>query len=393
MKLSQRSEQLVESATLAVASKAAEMQSKGIDVVGFGAGEPDFNTPESIRDACKAALDAGYTRYAKPASGVVPAKQAVCAKLKRDNNLDYKPSQVLLTVGGKEALYLATMALVDPGDEVILPAPYWVSYPEQVQLAGGKNVIVQGKESNSFKLTAQEIANAITPKTKVLIFNSPSNPGGFTYSPEDVQAIAKVVEGKNIVVFSDEMYDRLIYGNQRFQSFAACGPKAYEQTLTFNAGSKTYAMTGWRIGYVAGPEAMIKAMAKIQSQTSSGTATFCQHSLAAALTGPQESVEAMRKEFERRAEYMWQRLNGIKGITCVQPTGAFYAFPNVAEAVQMLGVKGSLEFSAVLLEKAHVAVVPGSAFGCDANVRLSFATSMEQIRKGLDRIEELLGKK
>ncbi len=393
MKLSQRSEQLVESATLAVASKAAEMQSKGIDVVGFGAGEPDFNTPENIRNACKAALDAGHTKYAKPASGIVPAKQAVCTKLKRENNLDYKPSQVLLTVGGKEALYLATMALVDPGDEVILPAPYWVSYPEQVGLAGGKVVYVQGKESNSFKLTAQEIANAITPKTKVLIFNSPSNPGGFTYSPEEVQAIAKVVEGKNIVVFSDEMYDRLLYGNQRFQSFAACGPKAYEQTITFNAGSKTYSMTGWRIGYAAGPESIIKAMAKIQSQTSSGTATFCQHALAAALNGPQDSVEAMRKEFERRAEYMWQRLNSIKGISCIQPTGAFYAFPNVVEACKILGVKGSLEFSAVLLDKAHVAVVPGSAFGCDDNVRLSFATSMEQIQKGLDRIEELLGKK
>ena len=393
MKLSQRSEQLVESATLAVAAKAAEMQGKGIDVVGFGAGEPDFDTPEFIRDACKAALDAGHTRYAKPASGVMAAKQAICSKLKRENNLDYKPGQVLLTVGGKEALYLATMALVDPGDEVILPAPYWVSYPEQVLLAGGKTVYVAGKEANSFKLTAQEIANAITPKTKVLIFNSPSNPGGFTYTPEEVQAIAKVVEGKGIVVFSDEMYDRLLYGNQRFLSFAAASPQAYEQTLTFNAGSKTYAMTGWRVGYVAGPDAMIKAMAKIQSQTSSGTSTFAQHALAAALNGPQDCVEVMRKEFECRAEYMWQRLNGIKGITCVQPTGAFYAFPNVSEAYKILGVKGSLDFSALLLEKAHVAVVPGSAFGCDNNVRLSFATSMEQIRKGLDRIEELLGKK
>lgn len=393
MQLSQRSQQLAESATLAVASKAAEMKAQGIDVVGFGAGEPDFNTPESIRDACKAALDAGHTKYAKPSSGILPAKQAVCSKFKRENGLDYKPSQVLITVGGKEALYLATMAVVDPGDEVILPAPYWVSYPEQVLLAGGKTVILNGKEANSFKLTAQEIANAITPKTKVLIFNSPSNPGGFTYSPEEVQAIAKVVAGKNIVVFSDEMYDRLIYGNQRFQSFAACGPEAYAQTLTFNAGSKTYAMTGWRVGYVAGPEPIIKAMAKIQSQTTSGTGTFNQHGLAAALTGPQESVEAMRREFERRAEYMWQRLNGIKGITCVQPTGAFYAFPNVVEACKLLGCKGSLDLSALVLEKAHVALVPGSAFGCDANVRLSFATSMEQIQKGLDRLEGLLGKK
>ena len=393
MRLSQRSEQLSESATLAVAAKAAEMQSKGIDVVGFGAGEPDFDTPESIRNAAKSALDAGHTRYAKPASGVMPAKQAICSKLKRENGLDYKPSQVLLTVGGKEALYLACMAVLDPGDEVILPAPYWVSYPEQAQLCEARNVIVTGKESNSFKLTAQEIANAITPKTRVLIFNSPSNPGGFTYSPEEVKAIAKVVEGKDIIVFSDEMYDRLIYGNQRFMSFAACGEKAYAQTITFNAGSKTYAMTGWRVGYAAGPEPVIKAMAKIQSQTTSGTGTFSQHALAAALNGPQDSVEAMRKEFERRAEYMWERLNKIRGVTCVQPTGAFYAFPNVSEACRNLGVKGSLEFSAAVLEKASVALVPGVAFGCDDNVRLSFATSMEQIQKGLDRLENLLGRK
>lgn len=393
MKLSQRSEQLAESATLAVASKAAEMQKQGIDVVGFGAGEPDFATPENVRNACKNALDAGHTKYAKPASGILPAKEAACSKLKRENSLDYKPGQVLITVGGKEALYLACMALLDPGDEVILPAPYWVSYPEQAKLCGAKRVIVSGEEANSFKLTAQEIANAITPKTKALIFNSPSNPGGFTYTPDEVRAIAKVVEGKDIVVFSDEMYDRLIYGNQRFLSFAACSPHAFDQTLTFNAGSKTYAMTGWRVGYVAGPEPIIKAMAKIQSQTTSGTATFNQHALAAALNGPQDTVEEMRKEFERRAEYMWQRLNAIKGISCVQPTGAFYAFPNIAEAAGLLGVEGSLAFSATLLEKAHVAVVPGQAFGCDDNVRLSFATSMEQIQKGLDRIEKLLGKK
>lgn len=393
MKLSQRSEQLAESATLAVASKAAEMQKQGIDVVGFGAGEPDFATPENVRDACKSALDAGHTKYSKPASGILPAKEAACSKLKRENSLDYKPGQVLITVGGKEALYLACMALLDPGDEMILPAPYWVSYPEQAKLCGAKCVIVSGKEANSFKLTAQEIANAITPKTKALIFNSPSNPGGFTYTPDEVRAIAKVVEGKDIVVFSDEMYDRLIYGNQRFLSFAACSPQAFDQTLTFNAGSKTYAMTGWRVGYVAGPEPIIKAMAKIQSQTTSGTATFNQHALAAALNGPQDTVEEMRKEFERRAEYMWQRLNAIKGISCVQPTGAFYAFPNIAEAAGLLGVKGSLAFSATLLEKAHVAVVPGQAFGCDDNVRLSFATSMEQIQKGLDRMEKLLGKK
>lgn len=392
MKLSRRIQQLEESATLAVSAKAAAMQKQGIDVVSFGAGEPDFGTPQHIKDACTAALAAGHTGYAKPASGILAAKEAVCSKLKRENGLDYKPSQVLITVGGKEALFLATMCLLDEGDEAILPVPYWVSYPEQIKLAGGAIVPVIGDESRSYKLTAEQIAKAITPRTRVLIFNSPSNPGGFTYTPEEVRAIADVVAGHDITVFSDEMYDRLIYGDQRFMSFAAAREDLYEKTLTFNAGSKTYSMTGWRVGYVAGPEAIIKAMAKLQSQTTSGTATFNQHALVAALNGDQAPVEAMRREFERRAEYMHARLNAIKGITCAKPTGAFYAFPNVSGAFATLGVKGSLEFSAKVLEQAHVALVPGEAFGLDTNVRLSFATSMDNIRKGLDRLENLLGK-
>lgn len=393
MKLSRRIQQLEESATLAVSAKAAAMQKQGIDVVSFGAGEPDFGTPQHIKDACTAALAAGHTGYAKPASGILAAKEAACSKLKRENDIEYKPSQVLITVGGKEALFLASMVLLDEGDEAILPVPYWVSYPEQIKLAGAKVVPVVGDESRSYKLTADQIAKAITPRTRVLIFNSPSNPGGFTYTPEEVKAVADVVAGKDIIVFSDEMYDRLIYGDQRFVSFAAVRPDMYNQTLTFNAGSKTYSMTGWRAGYVAGPQAIIDNMAKLQSQTTSGTATFNQHALAAALNGDQTPVEAMRREFERRAEYMHDRLNGIKGVTCVRPTGAFYAFPNVSGAYAALGVKGSLDFSAKVLEQAHVALVPGEAFGMDANVRLSFATGMDNIRKGLDRIEGMLGKK
>jgi len=393
MKLSQRVQQMAESATMAVSAKAAAMKREGIDVVSFGAGEPDFTTPEHIRTACKAALDAGHTGYAKPTSGIPAAKEAVCSKLKRENNLDYSPSQVIITVGGKEALFLASAALLDEGDEVILPAPYWVTYPEQVKLCGAKVVKVAGDEANGYKLTPDQIADAITDKTRIFIFNSPSNPGGFTYSPEEVKAIADVVLKHDIIIFSDEMYDRLIYGNQKFMSFAAVGPEAYEKTLTFNAGSKAYAMTGWRIGYTAGPEPIIKAMAKLQSQTTSGTATFNQHALIQALTGDQSCVEKMRKEFETRAEYMYQRLNAIKGVTCVQPTGAFYAFPNVSGAFAALGVKGSLDFSAKVLEEAHVAVVPGIAFGMDDNVRLSFASSMEQIKEGCDRLEKLLGSK
>ncbi len=392
MKLSQRVQKLAESATLAVSAKAAAMKKQGIDVVSFGAGEPDFPTPEHIRAAAKAALDAGHTGYAKPASGILEAKQAVCAKLKRENQLDYEPSQVLITVGGKEALYLACMAVLDPDDEVILPAPYWVSYPEQIQLCEARSVVVEGLENNGYKVTADQIAEAITDRTRVLIFNSPSNPGGFTYSPDEVKAIADVVADRNILVFSDEMYDRLIYRDQRFLSFAAASPRAFAQALTFNAGSKTYSMTGWRVGYVAGPEPVIKAMAKIQSQTTSGTATFNQYGLVEALNGDQDPAEQMRREFEARAEYMHERLNALAGVRCVRPTGAFYAFPNVSGAYAKLGVSNSIDFSAKVLEEAHVALVPGIAFGMDAHVRLSFATSMAQIKKGLDRMEELLGK-
>lgn len=394
MKISQRVSALAESATLAVSAKAAAMQKQGIDVVSFGAGEPDFDTPTNVKNAAKRALDAGETKYAKPASGVMPAKQAVCSKLKRENNLTYDPAtQVLITVGGKEALFLATATLVDPGDEVLLPVPYWVSYPEQVALCGGKVVPIVGAESNGFRVTPAQIEAACTPKTKILILNYPSNPGGFCYSPDEIRAIAEVAVKRDLIVFSDEMYDRLLYGSQRFMSFAAASPEAYARTLTFNAGSKTYSMTGWRIGYVAGPAPVIKAMANLQSQTTSGTATFCQHALAEALNGDQSAVETMRKEFERRAEYMHRRLAAMPGVTCVEPTGAFYAFPNVSGTYGKLGVSGSLEFANQALEKARIAVVPGCAFGSDAHVRLSFATSMEQIQKGLDRLETFVSSK
>ncbi len=390
-RVSQRANALAESATLAVSAKAAELKAQGIDVVSFGAGEPDFDTPAHIRQAAKDALDKGFTRYASPSSGIPALKRAVCAKLKRDNKLDYTPAQIIATCGGKEALYLAFASLLDPGDEVIIPTPYWVSYPEQVTLCGGKSVFVRGKESNGFKLTASELAAAITPRTRVIVMNYPSNPGGFTYTPDELRALAEVLTQKDVLVFSDEMYEHLVYGGQQFLSYGAISEKAYNQTLTFNAGSKTYAMTGWRIGYTAGPTPIIKAMAKIQSQTTSGATTFCQHALIAALEGDQSCVEQMRKEFERRADHMYKRLNAIAGVSCVRPTGAFYAFPNVSGAFAKLGAKGSLEFSAKVLEQAHVAVVPGEAFGCDENVRLSFATGMEQIDKGLDRLAQLLG--
>jgi aspartate aminotransferase len=391
MKLSQRVQSLAESQTLIVTAKAAKLKAEGIDVLSFGAGEPDFDTPENIKQAAIDALRRGDTKYSKPASGIPAAKKAVCEKLKRENGLSYSPSQVIVTAGGKMGCALAILALVDPGDEVIVPVPYWVSYPEMVKMAGGKPVLLKGAGGGSFKFTPEQLAAAITPKTRMLLFNSPSNPGGFTYTPDEVRAIADVVAGKDIVVLSDEIYDRLVYDGTRFVSFASVSPKAYEQTLTLNGGSKAYSMTGWRVGYVAGPEHIIQAMIKLQSQTTTGACTFVQAGLIEALTGNQAEVERMRRAFEQRAHRIHEGLNTLPGFKCPKPTGAFYAFPNVTEAYKRLGVKGSVEFAAKVLDEARVAIVPGIAFGSDDHVRFSFACGMEQIDKGLARLAELLG--
>ncbi len=392
MKLSQRVTHLDEAATLAVAAKAAALKRQGVDVVAFGAGEPDFDTPERIKDAANRALAAGHTAYAKPTSGIPEARAAVCEKFRRDNNLTYSPDEVIITVGGKEALFLAFASLIDPGDEVILPVPYWVSFAEQIKLCGGKVVAVQGSDSNGLRLTPNQIADAITARTRVFVFNSPSNPGGFSYSPAEVRAIADVLKGRDIITFADEMYDRLLYGAHReYLSFAAVSPETREKTITFNAASKTYAMTGWRVGFAAGPQAIIKGMAKLQTHTTSGTATFIQHALVEALTGDQSEVEQMRRAFEERGTRMFDRISRLRDVSCVKPTGAFYCFPNVSGVYSRLGVKNSADFCTLALEKAHVAMVPGVAFGMDTHVRLSFATDMASIDKGLDRLESLIG--
>lgn len=390
MKLAQRIEDLAESATLAVSAKAARMKADGIDVVGFGAGEPDFDTPDNIKDAAIAAIKAGHTKYSKPASGIPTAKQAVCDKLARENDLRYEPGQIIVTAGGKMCLYLAFQALLDAGDEVVIPKPYWVSYPEMVKLAGGTPVFIEGPENNDYKLTPDIMRAALTERTRIVVLTSPSNPSGVTYDPNELRAIAEVLQDRKLIVFSDEIYDRLVYGDQQRISYAAIGDKAYAQTLTFNGASKTFAMTGWRLGYAAGPAKLIKGMCKLQTQTTSGAATFSQHALIEALNGDQSSVESMRREFEKRAVYMHKRLTAMPGVRCPIPTGAFYCFPNVAGTYERLGVSGSIAFSERLLEQANVAVVPGIAFGLDAHVRLSFAASMEQIEKGLDRIEAML---
>ena len=390
MRISQRVQDLAESGTIAVSNKVAALRAQGVEVISLGAGEPDFDTPDHIKQAADAALGRGETKYAKPASGVPELKQAVCNKLARENGLTYTPDQVIASVGGKEGLYLAFATLLDPGDEVIIPAPYWVSYPEQVKLCGGVPVIVNAGADQDFKITPQQLRDALTDRTRVFVFNSPSNPTGAAYSPEETEALVEVLADTDLITFSDEMYDRLLYGGRTFKSFGEVSDHAYNHTITFNAGSKTYSMTGWRVGYAAGPVEIIKGMAKLQSQTTSGAATFTMHALAAALDGDQACVEMMRSEFERRGQFVSDALNRIEGVICPEPGGAFYVFPDVSDTYEQIGVSGSTEWANRLLEDAHVGVVPGSDFGDDNCVRLSFATSMENLEESLRRMEAFL---
>jgi aspartate aminotransferase len=396
--LAQRMSLVSESITLAVSAKANAMKRAGIDVVGFGAGEPDFDTPEFIKEAVKQALDKGQTKYT-PTPCLPELKAAIAQKFEKENGLPYKPENITTGAGGKHCLYMAFMATLDPGDEVLIPSPYWVSYPEQVKLAGGVPKIIRGEESNGFKLKPEQLEQAIGPKTKVFIINSPSNPAGHAYTPEELKALADVVaRHPNLLVFSDEIYEKLVFDGLKFVSFATLAPGLIERTLTFNCHSKSFAMTGWRIGYIGGPKPIIDAINKLQSQMTSHITSFTQIPAAAALTDPRgaESIEAMRVQFEKRGRHMWQRLTALPGITCVRPQGAFYCFPNVSayfgkkagDAV----INDAVTFAAALLEQNHVAVVPGNDSGFDTHVRLSFATSMENIDKGIDRIAEFLKK-
>ena len=387
-----------ESITLAVSAKANAMKKAGVDVVGFGAGEPDFDTPAFIKDAAKAALDQGQTKYT-PTPCYPELRAAIAAKFNRDNGLPYKPEQITTGAGGKHCLYMAFMAVLNPGDEVIVPAPYWVSYPEQIKLAGGTPRFVRGEESNDFKITPHQLERAIGPRTKVFLINSPSNPSGVGYTPDELRALADVIaKHPQIVVFSDEIYEKLVYGGLKFVSFAALHPSLLDRTLTFNCHSKSFAMTGWRVGYVGGPKAAIDAINKLQSQMTSHITSFTQLPAATALTDPRgaESVEQMRKQFEKRGRHMGERLAALPNITCVRPNGAFYCFPNVSgyfgKSAAGVRITDAISFAAALLEQEHVAVVPGNDCGFDTHVRLSFATSLEQIDKGIDRIARFLGK-
>ena len=397
MKVSKRAQAVPPSATIAVSSRARQLKAQGLDVLSFGAGEPDFDTPEYIKNAAIDALKAGQTKYTA-AAGIPELKAAIAEKLKNENGLDYSPDQVIVNIGAKHSVYEVMQAVIDPGDEVILSAPYWVTYTEAIKLAGAKSVILPTDSQSGYKITPQQLTEAITDKTAMFLINSPNNPGGFTYTPDELAQLAKVLEGTDIMVLSDEIYEKLIYGDTEFVSFASLSADAFERTLVVNGLSKAFAMTGWRLGYTAGPLDAIKAMGRLQSHMTSNPVTFAQYAAIAALKDPvaAETIESMRREFEKRGKYMAERLNSIDGIECAQPTGAFYCFPDVSahfgRTINNVEITGSMEFAKVFLEQANVAVVPGLPFGCDNNIRMSFACSLEQIEKGLNRLQEWLSK-
>lgn len=393
MKISKRALAVPPSATMAVTSRAKQLKAEGVDVISFGAGEPDFDTPDFIKSAAIEALQAGKTKYT-PAAGIVELRTAIAEKLQRENGLTYTPDQVIVNIGAKHSVYESMQAVIDEGDEVLLPTPYWVTYPEAAKLAQGTPKVVETSGANGYKITPDELKAAITDKTALLVLNSPNNPGGFSYSPDELTALAKVLEGTDVMVLSDEIYEKLIYGDAEFVSFASLSQDAYDRTLTVNGLSKAFAMTGWRLGYTAGPLDVIKAMGRLQSHMTQNPVSFTQPAAITALTDTSGAVEKMRVEFEKRAKYMAERLNGIEGISCPSPTGAFYCFPDVSahygRCIGDVKIDDSMSFAQALLEQAMVAVVPGKPFGCDNNVRLSFACSLEQIAKGLDRIEQWL---
>jgi aspartate aminotransferase len=395
MGIAKRAMAIKPSPTLATAAKAKAMKAQGIDVVDFGVGEPDFDTPENAKQAGIKAIQSGFTKYT-PAGGTDELKEAVIEKFKKDNGLQYEKSQVLISCGAKHSLYNIAEALFDPGDEVIIPSPYWVSYPDQVLLNDAVPVIVETTEEEGFKLSAKKLEKAITKKTKALVLNSPSNPTGLAYDKKTLEEIAAIAVRHKIYVISDEIYEKLIYDGFKHFSIASLGPEIKDLTIVVNGVSKSHAMTGWRIGYAAGPRDVITAMANIQSQSTSNPASISQKAAVEALRGPQDFIRTMNVEFDKRRKYMVDRLNRIKGMTCLMPVGAFYAFPKVSQlygkSVGGKRIANSSDLAAYLLEEAKVALVSGDAFGADAYIRLSYATSMENITKGLDRIEQAVGK-
>ncbi len=383
------------SLTLAISAKAKAMKEAGESVVSFGVGEPDFNTPEHIIDSAKAALDNGHTKYT-PSSGLLPLRKAICEKFKKDNNLDYEPSQIIVSNGAKHSIFNVCYAVLEEGDEVIIPAPYWLTYPEVVKVCGGVPKYIECKKENKFKFTAADLKAAITPKTKMLIFNSPSNPTGAVYTEEEVRAIAKVCEEAEIFVLSDEIYEKLCYNGVKPFSMAACSEKMKDLTITVNGVSKTYAMTGWRVGYLAAPKDVAKAIDSFQSHATSNACSISQYATIEALHSPEEEVESMRKVFDARREKILQLIAEIDGVSAVEPDGAFYVMLVVSDLYgKKYGDKvidNSIAFADALLEGEKVATVPGVSFGADDCVRLSYALSESDIEVGLARIKNFVAK-
>jgi aspartate aminotransferase len=380
------------SATIAVSQKARELKAKGKDVIGLGAGEPDFDTPDNIKKAAIAAIERGETKY-PPVSGIPELRQAIAAKFKRENGLDYKPEQTIVGTGGKQILFNAFMATLNPGDEVVIPAPYWVSYPEMVAICGGTPVFAEAKQENNFKLTAEDLEKAITPKTKWFIFNSPSNPSGAAYTEAELKALTEVlVRHPHVWILTDDMYEHLVYGDFVFTTPAQVEPSLYDRTLTMNGVSKAYAMTGWRIGYAAGPVELIKAMDMIQGQQTSGACTIAQWAAVEALNGPQDFIPKNKAIFQGRRDLVVSMLNQAKGITCPSPEGAFYVYPSCAGTIGKTAPSGKViesdvDFVTELLEAEGVAVVQGSAFGLGPNFRISYATSEALLEEACTRIQ------
>jgi len=394
MLISKRIGQINPSPTLSITAKAKKMQAEGINVIGFGAGEPDFDTPSSIKEAAKVALDKGFTKYT-PTSGIKELKEAIVKKFKIDNQLEYSPDEIIVSCGAKHSIFNAILTLCEEGDEIIVPSPYWVSYPEMIKIAGAKAVILKTTAENNFKITVQQLEEAIGPKTKLIIINSPSNPTGMVYTESELKEMSKIIVKAGIYCISDEIYEKIIY-EQRHISIASLGEEIKKRTIVVNGVSKAYSMTGWRIGYCAGPKEIIQAMSNLQDHSTSNPNSISQYASVSALEGSQRDLEDMVSEFRKRRDFMVSKINSIKGLSCLEPEGAFYCWVNIEDILNKrynnILIKDSFTLTELLLTEAKVAVVPGCVFGDDNFIRLSYAASLKNIQEGLNRIEEFINK-